>query len=187
MLFRNRFYTMKRILLIGSPGSGKTTILSELGKRGYACFQEVSREIILEAQGRGIDQLFLTNPDEFNEKLLSGRIEQFKACENLDENYAFIDRGLPDIIAYNEYINVPTDPKVIQVAKELIYDFVFLFPAWADIFKNDNERYESFEEAIKIQENLMETYAKYGYEICEVPVGEISDRTNYILNVVEYS
>ena len=33
----------------------------------------------------------------------------------------------------------------------------------------------------------METYTKYGYEICEVPVGEISERTNYILNVVEYS
>jgi len=178
---------MKRILLIGSPGSGKTTILSELGKRGYTCFQEVSRKIILEAQTRGIEQLFLSNPDEFNEKLLSGRITQFKACENLEEDYAFIDRGLPDIIAYNEYINVPTDPEVIQASKELVYDFVFLFPAWKEIFKNDNERYESFEEAIKIQENLKKTYSKYGYEICEVPVGEINERTNYILNVVEYS
>jgi predicted ATPase len=178
---------MKRILLIGSPGSGKTTILSELGKRGYTCFQEVSREIILEAQERGIQQLFLNNPNEFNEKLLSGRIAQFKACENLDDNYAFLDRGLPDIIAYNEYINVPSEPKVIQASKELVYDFVFLFPAWAAIFKNDNERYESFEEAIKIQDNLKETYSKYGYEICEVPVGEISERANYILNVVEYS
>jgi len=74
---------MKRVLLIGSPGSGKTTILSELRKRGYTCFQEVSREIISEAQGRGIAQLFLTNPDEFNDKLLSGRITQFKACETM--------------------------------------------------------------------------------------------------------
>jgi len=178
---------MKRILLIGSPGSGKTTILSELGKRGYACFQEVSREITLEAQERGIEQLFLTNPDEFNQKLLSGRIAQFKACENLKDNFAFIDRGLPDIIAYNEYINEPSAHDVIQASKELIYDFVFLFPAWKKIFKNDNERYESFDEAIKIQDNLKKTYAEYGYEICEVPVGEIDERTNYILNVVEYS
>ena len=178
---------MKRILLIGSPGSGKTTILSELRKRGYMCFQEVSREIISEAQGRGIEQLFLTNPDEFNEKILSGRIAQFKACENMEEDFAFIDRGLPDIIAYNEYLNIASNPEVIKASKELIYDFVFLFPAWKKIFKNDKERYESFEEAIKIQENLTETYTKYGYDVCEVPVGDVSERANYILNVVEYS
>ena len=64
---------------------------------------------------------------------------------------------------------------------------MFLFPAWKKIFKNDNERYESFEEALKIQDNLKKTYTDHGYEICEVPVGEISERANYILNVVEYS
>jgi len=178
---------MKRVLLIGSPGSGKTTILSELRKRGYTCFQEVSREIISEAQGRGIAQLFLTNPDEFNDKLLSRRITQSKACENIEEDYAFIDRGLPDIIAYNEYINIASTPEVIKASKELVYDFVFLFPAWAAIFKNDKERYENFEEALKIQDKLKKTYTQYGYEVCEVPVGEICDRTNYILNVIEYS
>lgn len=178
---------MKRILLIGSPGSGKTTVLSELEKRGYVCFKEVSREIILEAKKRGIDQLFLSNPDEFNQKLLSGRIAQHKACIQHEGNYVFIDRGLPDIIAYNNYINVPTEEKVIKASIELTYDFVFLFPAWKKIFKNDNERYESFEEALKIQENLKETYIKHGYDICEVPVGDISERANYILNVVEYS
>ncbi|MGB0895712.1 MAG: AAA family ATPase [Flavobacteriaceae bacterium] len=177
---------MKRILLIGSPGSGKTTVLSELEKRGYVCFQEVSREIILEAQQRGIEQLFLSNPDEFNQKLLSGRIAQFEACTQHQE-FVFIDRGLPDIIAYNNYINVPSEPKVIKASTELVYDFVFLFPAWKKIFKNDNERYESFEEALKIQDNLKDTYATYGYEICEVPIGDISERANYILNVVEYS
>jgi len=178
---------MKRILLIGSPGSGKTTILSELGKRGYICFQEVSREIILEAQNRGIKQLFLTNPEEFNQKLLSGRIAQFNACTDLENNFVFIDRGLPDIIAYNEYISVESSPEAVTASEKYIYDFVFMFPAWKKIFKNDNERYESFEEAIKIQDNLKNTYTKLGYEVCEVPTGDVSDRANYILNVVEYS
>jgi len=178
---------MKRILLIGSPGSGKTTIISELGKRGYICFQEVSRDIILEAQKRGIKQLFLSNPDEFNEKLLSGRIAQFNACENLEDDYVFIDRGLPDIVAYNDYINVKSSPEAITAAAKYIYDYVFMFPAWKKIFKNDNERYESFEDAVKIQDNLKATYTKLGYEVCEVPTGEISERANYILNVIEYS
>ena len=74
---------MKRILLTGGPGTGKTTVLQNLEKRAYTCLPEVSREIIIEAQkNRGIDQLFLTHPDEFNEKLLSGRISQYLNCEN---------------------------------------------------------------------------------------------------------
>jgi predicted ATPase len=63
----------------------------------------------------------------------------------------------------------------------------FLFPAWEKIFKNDNERYESFEQALVIEQKLKETYLEYGYEINEVPLGEIYERTNYILNIVEYS
>jgi len=178
---------MKRILLIGSPGSGKTTILSELRKRGYTCFKEVSREIILEAQKRGIKQLFLTNPDEFNQKLLSGRIAQFNACTDLEDHFVFIDRGLPDIIAYNEYINIESSAEALTASEKFLYDFVFMFPTWKKIFKNDNERYESFEEALKIQDNLKNTYTKLGYEICEVPTGDVSERANYILNVAEYS
>ena len=178
---------MKRILLIGSPGSGKTTILSDLKKRGYTCFQEISREIIKEAQNNGIKQLFLTNPVEFNQKVVSGRITQFKKCEDLETTFVFIDRGLPDIIAYNKYLNITSKPDINEASKEFIYDYVFLFPAWKKIFKNDNERYESFGQALVIEQKLKETYLEYGYEINEVPLGEIYERTNYILNIVEYS
>jgi predicted ATPase len=178
---------MKRVLLIGGPGSGKTTILSDLKKRGYTCFKEVSREIIKEAHKKGIKQLFLTNPDEFNQKVLDGRINQFKASDKIDVDYVFIDRGLPDIIAYNDYLNINSKPDIIQASKQFIYDYVFLFPAWKKIYKNDNERYESFEQALVIEAKLKETYTNFGYEIYEVPIGEIYERTNYILNIVEYS
>lgn len=179
---------MKRIILTGGPGTGKTTIISELKKRGYRCLPEVSREIIIEAQEtRGIDQLFLTHPDEFNEKLLSGRINQFTSCNSFEDNYIFLDRGLPDIVAYNDYIKVKSSLDVINAVENHIYDFVFIFPPWQDIYKNDNERYESFEEAQKIYADLKATYRRLNYDYCEVPQGSIMERANYILNVVEYS
>lgn len=179
---------MKRIILTGGPGTGKTTIISELRKRGYMCMPEVSREITIEAQEtRGIDQLFLTHPEEFNTKLLEGRIEQFKSCEGLTDNYIFLDRGLPDIVAYNDYVKAESSPDVIKAVQEHIYDFVFVFPPWEGIYKTDNERYESFEEAQLIHEDLKKTYARLNYDFCEVPIGSIAERANYILNVIEYS
>jgi len=178
---------MRRILLTGGPGTGKTTVLQHLEKRGHTCFQEVSRSIILEAQQRGIKQLFLTHPDEFNEKLLTGRIQQHIDCDTVGANFVFIDRGLPDIIAYNNYIDVNSSNAVIKATETHRYDFVFVFPPWKKIYKKDNERYETYEEAVKIYEDLKKTYTNLGYEILEVPIDSINTRTNYILNIVEYS
>ena len=39
-----------KIVLIGGPATGKTTILKALKKKGFHCFEEVSREITLNAQ-----------------------------------------------------------------------------------------------------------------------------------------
>ncbi len=176
---------MKRILLIGGPGTGKTTVLNELKKRGFKCFEEISREVIREAKKNNIDQLFLKNPVEFNKKILLGRINQFKACESYNENFIFIDRGIPDIIAYNNFIKTDSSKETIEASKSYTYDFIFFFPTWKKIFKNDKERYESFEEALQIEKNILETYKKLNYKIIDVPKENINNRVNYILNTIE--
>jgi len=57
-------------VITGGPGSGKTTLVKELEAKGFACLHEISRQIILEAQQQGIDQLFLEDPLLFSRKLL---------------------------------------------------------------------------------------------------------------------
>ena len=64
------------VVIIGGPGTGKTTIIEELKKRGHCCYGEISRDITLEAKKQGIDQLFLENPMLFSELLLNARKEQ---------------------------------------------------------------------------------------------------------------
>ena len=54
--------TPKRIAIIGGPGTGKSTIIATLEKKGYDCMHEISRAVTLQAQSEGIDQLFLTDP-----------------------------------------------------------------------------------------------------------------------------
>ncbi len=178
---------MKRILLTGGPGTGKTTVLNRLKQRGYFCFEEVSRVIIKAAQKKGIEQLFLTHPDEFNQKILSGRINQHLEGRKIDAGICFLDRGLPDIIAYNNYIGANTSEAVLKAVQKYRYDFVFVFPPWKNIYTKDNERYESFNESVKIYENLKNTYTDLNYEVLEVPINTASDRVNYILNIAEYS
>ena len=62
------------------------------------------------------------------------------------------------------------------------YDHVFLLPPWKEIYKTDEERYESFEHSLAIYEHLKNTYLELNYTITEVPIGKVEDRVNYILN-----
>jgi predicted ATPase len=57
-----------------------------------------------------------------------------------------------------------------------------MLPPWKEIYTSDNERYESFEQAISIHHQLKKVYKEIGYEISIVPFGSISERTNYILD-----
>jgi len=86
----------------------------------------------------------------------------------------FLDRGIPDVVAYMDYIG-----------DSYPYDYVFILAPWQEIFTSDSERYENFDQAIEIHEHLLKTYSKYGYELRDVPFGSIEARTDYILNVVK--
>ena len=175
----------KKIVITGGPGTGKSSIINELIKRGYACFEEVSRQITLDARKDGIEQLFLTKPLLFSELLLKSRKQQFIEANESDNEFVFLDRGIPDIVAYMDYIgdNYPED--FITPCQDHTYDYVFILGPWQEIFTSDNERYENFEQAVEIHEHLLSTYKKYNYELRDVPFGSIETRADHIINVVK--
>ncbi len=172
----------KIILLIGGPGSGKTSIINELTKKGYICYPEISRQVTLEAQQTGIDQLFLKEPLLFSEMLLKGRINQYNKAKNEETNCVFIDRGIPDVLAYMHYIGDAYPALFDEACKNHRYSKIFILPPWEDIYVSDNERYENFEQAKLIHDHLVETYQSYGYTLTEVPKADIETRITFILN-----
>jgi len=168
-------------LIIGGPGSGKSTLLNHIEKNGFTCFHEISREIILKAQQEGIDQLFLEKPLLFSEMLLEGRINQYVNGKNTNQ-IVFIDRGIPDVVAYLDFINQDYPNHFIKACENHSYDQIFILPPWEEIYISDNERYESFEQALEIHHHLIQTYKKFGYQPIEVPKDTVENRYDFIIN-----
>ena len=175
----------KRIVITGGPGTGKTSIINELIKRGYQCSEEISRQVTLKAQEKGIAQLFLTEPLLFSDMLLEGRIKQFIDADKTNASIVFLDRGVPDILAYMDYLGTAYPERFTDACKKYFYDHAFILAPWQEIYVSDNERYESFDQALIIHEYLLKTYSKYDYDLHDVPFESIEKRADFILNIVE--
>lgn len=171
----------KIITIIGGPGSGKTTLINGLQENGYTCYPEISREITLQARHNGVEQLFLQNPLLFSELLLEGRIEQYRQAVKDTAPLVFIDRGLPDIVAYMHYIGNSYPSVFNDACNNHKYTHVFFLPPWQEIYTADEARYENFEQAGLIARHLMETYTQYGYKPVEVPKDTVDNRISFIL------
>lgn len=172
----------KKIVITGGPGTGKSSIILELEKRGFTCLHEISRQVTLEAQKEGIDQLFLEKPILFSEKLLEGRLDQHNIANTSEDEIVFLDRGIHDVVAYLDYFSTPYQEPFISTCKKNTYDKVFILPPWEAIYKSDNERYENFQEASEISTYILATYKEYGYQPIIVPTGTVNERTDFILN-----
>lgn len=184
MLFNYKKVLKEIIVIIGGPGSGKSSIIEGLEAKGYCCYPEISREVTHEAKKRGIEQLFLEDPLLFSQMLLDGRIKQFYNAKKEPHQWIFIDRGIPDVVAYLDFIGDDFPSHFDTACRENVYNKIFILPPWEEIYKSDNERYENFEQAKKIHKHLTKTYADYGYELIEVPKDSVDNRILFILDKI---
>ena len=172
----------QKIALIGGPSTGKTTLINALKSNGYYCMEEISRQITLDAQEKGIDQLFLEDPLLFSKQLLLGRQTQFLESDSINDKLVFFDRGLPDVVAYLDYLKSSYPESFKEICREHTYDMIFILKPWKAIYKQDNERYETFEQALVIHDFLVNLYKEFGYSIIDTPFGTVQERINFIIN-----
>ena len=182
----------KKIVITGGPSTGKTVVIEALEQRGHHCLEEVIRAMTLAKKAEESDIVFESNPivsvedpAAFNQMILDARINQYKSTIESQHEIAFFDRGIPDVLAYMDCFEQEYDDSFRNACITNKYDLIFLMPPWKDIHVVDNERFESYEESVRINECLANSYASFGYDIQIVPKDTILNRVNFILESVK--
>lgn len=166
-----------RVVITGVVGGGKSTVLDELKKSQIRVIDECARFLITKFQKEDPNKLPWNNRQVFQDIVESMQIENHKYNPR-----AFFDRGLPDEIAYRTMYGMKVPMDLIDKCNKHRYDRVFVFPPWEEIYKQDDVRKESFQEACKIYDLLVEGYGRLGYSLIEVPKTSIKERTDFILS-----
>jgi len=184
---------MRRYILSGGPGSGKSSLLQTLLDRGYACSPEVSRQVIMEELAQPSGCLPWINLPCFAEKVLSRMTEAYRTMAAGSRSLAiapgadtaFFDRGIPDIIAYLLVAGLPVPAHFYRAAEQHPYEpLVFLLPPWPDIYIQDPARWQTYLESERIYLEIKATYQAAGYRIAEVPRAPLAERADYILHTL---
>lgn len=170
-------------VITGGPGSGKTALIEALNNLGYRTCPEVGRQIIREQQLVSGPALPWGDPALYAEVMLSWQMKSHHLAADSEEGAAFFDRGIPDIIGYLRLLDLPVPGHMTNAARMLTFGKkVFICPPWRDIYRQDKERKQSFETAVRTYQFMAETYAGFGYHLLTVPVGPVRERIGFILD-----
>lgn len=175
--------TTKRVIISGAPATGKTSIINALEVRGYACHHEISREIIKQSLARNNNILPWGDLMAFSDLVVKGRSRQYKRVE---PGINFYDRSLIDSLAYLRKDGQEAPEEWLELAEQKRYfGTVFITPPWFEIFENDFERRESWQEVLHIHEYIVSTYQMYGYDILPLPKVGVEQRIAFILENIK--
>lgn len=171
-------------VITGGPGVGKTTLLNELDRRGYGCVPEVAREIIRQQVASGCDALPWANTARYTQLMLQGSIEVYKANSSATRP-TFFDRGIPDVLCHARLIGLDGIADIEAACENYRYNQIaFIAPPWREIYSTDDERKQSFEEAVRTYEVMQEAYRSCGYQLIELPRVSVEERAEFVISVM---
>lgn len=171
-------------ILTGGPGSGKTTTLNELTYRGFLTVPEAARTIIRKQTAINGNATHTADRAAFRDLMLEHSIDDYKKVKT--ERYAvFFDRGIPDLYGYSKAFCSEVSNNITQSIAQFRYNqLVFIFPPWQEIYEQDKERKQDFQEAILTYAALKEAYLDCGYHVVEVPMLSMKLRADFILKTI---
>jgi predicted ATPase len=171
------------VVISGCSGGGKSTLLAELSRRGYAVVQEPGRRIVKEEVERGGSALPWIDHVAFARRVLAMALADRASAIKLN-GWVFFDRGLIDAAAGLQHLTGE------QVLKSLRHSHryhgrAFLAPPWPEIYATDQERRHSFDEALAEYSRLIEVYPSLGYRVFVLPKADVAERAEFVLNTLE--
>jgi predicted ATPase len=177
---------IRRYIITGGPGVGKTTIANELKKiQGFTAIDEAATRIIQKHLAEGTSKPWELK--DFDEQIVAMQKEDRLNSNLLNEESIFFDRSSIDSISYCLHHQKTPQKKVIEAAEEVIDYYnprVFLVENFGQC-EQTAVRCETLEECHKIEQLLEKTYTALGFEVTRVKPGKVKDRIAAIVESMQ--
>jgi predicted ATPase len=171
---------VRRYVLTGAPGAGKTTILAELRRRGAHVVAEAATDVIADRQAAGCDEPW--RRDDFLDLVVTEQARRQRAHPPVGPQ--LYDRSPLCTLALARYQGRPVTAtlaaEVERVRREGVYQQqVFLVQPLGFLTRTAARRI-SLAESLVFAEVHERVYREHGHELVVVPPGPAVERADFV-------
>jgi len=173
---------MKRFIITGTPGAGKTAIIRQLELDGFSVVEEAATDIIAAAQAHRVVEPW-RHPSFIDTIAQLQKDRRIRASYQPDD-VQFHDRCVVCTAALAVYLGYPFSPFLIseleRVKREAIYQNRVFFIRNLGFITPTEARRITFEETVRFEQIHEETYKDLGFELIFIEPGSLAERVNTI-------
>lgn len=177
---------MKRYILTGTPGCGKTSLLHALEMREYFVIDEAATDVIAYEQALGVDEPW--NYPDFIDKITALQKQRQQQASESSAPLQFYDRSPFCTYALAKYLKFEPSKTLMEEIERIeanqLYEKKVFFIQNLGFCKPTDARKISYEESLVFEQTHLETYDHFGYECHMIPPAPLLDRVNTILGSV---
>jgi len=173
---------MRRFIITGAPGAGKTAIIRQLELDGFSVVEEAATDVIAAAHAHGNTEVW-KNPSFIDAIAHLQRDRQIRASYP-PVQVQFHDRCVVCTAALAVYLGHPFSgllrSELERIRQEAIYQNRVFFVRGLGFITPTEARRISVEDALRFEKIHEETYRSFGFELFSIEPGSLTERVSRI-------
>ena len=173
---------MRRFVITGAPGAGKTAILRQLERDGLSVVEEAATDVIAALQATGVAEPW-RDPSFIDAIVNLQRDRQISASRRADD-VQFHDRCAVCTAALADYLGYPyshllTD-ELRRIKEESIFENRAFFIRNLGFVTPTEARRISFEDTLRFEEIHEQVYREFGFDVVPIEPRSLAERVSEI-------
>lgn len=173
---------MRRFVITGAPGAGKTATIRQLELDGFGVVEEAATDVIAAAQVCGTAEPW-RNPSFIDAVVELQKARQIRTAYQPDD-VQFHDRSVVCTAALAIYLGYQFSSfltsELERIQHEKIYEKRVFFIQNLGFVTPTEARRISFEETLRFEKIHEETYRKFGFELLPIAARDLLTRVSLI-------
>jgi predicted ATPase len=169
---------MRRFIITGAPGAGKTAIIRQLELDGFSVVEEAATDVIAAAHAQGTAQPW-AHPS-FIDAIARLQTDRCLRASYQPDEIQFHDRSVVCTAALAVYLGYPFSPflttELERVKKQATFQNRVFFIRNLGFVAPTEARRITFEETVQFEKIHEQVYLDFGFELVSVEPASLTER-----------